>query len=158
MSYFTHILYPNFFELVMVFESGAFVQIQENGRTAIYLFGDDSLIQSSWKHINGGHVLFTSSSKHFMSIGILYHVFIVQIQSWGRFEFVFEKGSEILSENSWKLYFDFLNPSFATDQWVSWISPAPSSPRDTRPLPARLSLDLSPPPSATSLLTLFLPP
>ena len=93
-------------------------------------------------------MLFTSSSKHFMSIGILYHVFIVQIQSWGRFEFVFEKGSEILSENSWKLYFDFLNPSFATDQWVSWISPAPSSPRDTRPLPARLSLDLSPPPLA----------
>ena len=81
-----------------------------------------------------------------MSIGILYHVFIVQIQSWGRFEFVFEKGSEILSENSWKLYFDFLNPSFATDQWVSWISPAPSSPRDTRQHPARLSLDLSPPP------------
>ena len=45
MSYFTHMLYPNFFELVMVFESSAFIQIQENGRTAIYLFGDDSLFK-----------------------------------------------------------------------------------------------------------------
>ena len=34
-----------FFELVMVFESSAFIQIQENGRTAIYLFGDDSLFK-----------------------------------------------------------------------------------------------------------------
>ena len=30
--------------------------------------------------------------KHSMSIGILYHLFIIQTQSWGRFEFKFKKG------------------------------------------------------------------
>lgn len=65
-------------------------------------------------------MLFTSSSKHFMSIGILCHLFIVQTQSWGRFEFKFEKGqSNTLRKLLETLFLFSFNPSFATDQWVS---------------------------------------